>query len=266
MDPGETRIAELIASSKPAPAPIEHEVHDAIDRLAGIFRIDKALTEALKDELGIRLLTGESPDLFVYGPNRRPQRQILLNYLEEGGICRVSPEAVHEECAHAIRSIFHPVEPPMLQEFIGALGPILALNGRRMSGGPMLDFADTLFEMRQGGGHFTGIPDALAEKLRKFLPPTAVRDAGPGTENDQVARGFLEHSITHLIPMIAAESMADTGYLPELMERCLLIQLPPKEIAAILTEYGRRCAMDPDWKEKFKGYRNICGYYLKPTY
>jgi hypothetical protein len=127
----------------------------------------------------------------------------------------------------------------------------------------MLEFADTLFKMRQGGGHFTDIPDALAEKLRKFLPPTAVQETGCGTENEQVARGFLEHSVTHLIPMIAAESMADTGYLPELMERYRLILLPPKEIATILTEYGQRCAMDPDWKEKFKGYRKVCGYYLK---
>jgi hypothetical protein len=68
----------------------------------------------------------------------------------------------------------------------------------------------------------------------------------------------------HMIPMIAAESMADTGHLAELMAGYPLIQLPPKEISAMLNEYGRRCASDPAWKEKFRLFRKACGYYLKP--
>jgi len=68
-----------------------------------------------------------------------------------------------------------------------------------------------------------------------------------------------------VIPMIAAESMADTGRLAELMERHNLISLPGKEIAAFLNDYGRSCALDEAWKEKFKGYRKVCGYYLAPA-
>jgi hypothetical protein len=222
------------------------------------------LVDALKAELGLRLLTGESPDFFVFGPERRPQRLILLNYREDGGICRVDPAAVHEECAHALRSLFHPYENPMIQEFFGALGPILALDRRLISGGPLLEVADTIYRMRQSGGRFTKIPDALAARLRRFLPPDILARAESGGGNDQVALGFLENSIMHMIPMIAAESMADTGHLAELMAGYPLIQLPPKEISAMLNEYGRRCASDPAWKEKFRLFRKACGYYLKP--
>jgi len=137
LDPVEAQVDGLITSSKPAPEYIQHEVHEAIDRLGAIFRVDRALTDALKVELGVRLLTAQSPDVFIYGPKRRPERLILLNYLETDGKCRVDPAAVHEECAHAIRSMFHPIETPMLQEFFGALGPILALDKRIISGGPL---------------------------------------------------------------------------------------------------------------------------------
>jgi len=263
-DPVEARVDGLVGSSKPAPEYIQHEVHEAIDRLGAIFRVDRALTEALKVELGVWLLTVDSPDVFVYGPKRRPERLILLNYLETDGKCRVDPAAVHEECAHALRSMFHPIETPMLQEFFGALGPILALDKRIISGGPLLEVADTFFRMRQGGGHFEGITDGLADKLRRFLPPNIRAEAESSGDNNEVARGFLENSISHVIPMIAAESMADTGHLAELLGRYQLLSMPPKEMAEMLTEYGRRCALDAAWKERYKGFRKVCGYYLRP--
>jgi len=185
-----------------------------------------------------------------------------LNYLETNGKCRVDPAAVHEECAHAIRSVFHPIENPMLQEFFGALGPILGLDKRTVSNGPLLEVADTLYRMRQGGGHFEGITDDLANKLRRFLPPNIRAEAETSGDNNEVARGFLENSINRMMPMLAAESMADTGYLAELMDRYRLINLPPKEIAEMLTEYGRRCALDEAWKGKYKDFGKVCGYYL----
>jgi hypothetical protein len=129
----------------------------------------------------------------------------------------------------------------------------------------MLEVAETIYEMRQRGGRFTEIPDALASKLRKLLPPTNLPETPNGTENEHIALGFLEHSVTHFVPMIEAESMADTGYLPELLGQYQLILLPPKEISTILTEYGKRCALDPAWKEKYKGYRKVCGFYLRPV-
>ena len=263
-DPVEAQIDRLVATSRPPPVDIQAEVHAALDRLGAIFRVDKSISDALRDELGVRLLTAQSPDVFVYGAKRRPERLILLNFIETGGKCRVDPSAVHEECSHAIRSVFHPIENPMIQEFFGALGPILALDKRLISGGPMLEMADTLFRMRQGGGHFTEIPDSLAERLKKFLPPDILATAEAGGDNNEVARGFLENSINHMMPMLAGESMADTGHLKDLMDRYQLILLPPKEIAMLLTDYGRRCAQDESWKDKHKGFRKVCGYYLRP--
>jgi len=259
----EDRVRKLVAASRPAPGPVLAEVHDALDRLGTIFGMDMALVAALKDELGVRLLNGESPDFFIYRPESRPQRLILLNHIEEGGRCRVDAAAVHEECSHALRSIHHPYEHPMIQEFFGALGPVLALDRRLMSGGPMLDAAGTLWEMSRGGGGFKGVPDELASKLQKFIPPDMLAEAVASGGNDGVAAGFLQNALTHMIPTITAESMADTGWLAELMERYPLMLLPPKEISGILTEYGKRCALDPEWKEKFKRYRKVCGYYLK---
>ena len=263
-DPVEARIDCLVATSKPAPAYIEAEVQLAIDRLGTIFRVDKAITEALKEELGVRLLSAQSPDVFIFGAKRNPERLVLLNHLETGGKCRVDPAAVHEECAHALRSVFYPIENPMLMEFFGALGPILALDRRLISGGPMLEMADTIFGMRRGGGRFTDIPDALAEKLKKFLPPGVLAHSDDGGGNEDIARGFLENSMNHMLPMLAAESMADTGHLKDLMDRYQLMLLPPKEIAMLLTDYGRRCALDLAWKDKYKGFRKVCGYYLRP--
>ncbi len=263
-DAVEARINCLVATSKPAPEHIQKEVNEAIDRLGAIFQVDRALVDELKAGLDVRLLTGESPDFFVYGPERRPQRMILLNYIEDGK-CRIDPSALHEECAHALRSLFHPYENPMMQEFFGALGPVLALDRRMISGGPLLEIADTFLGMQRRGGHFTGIPDSLAGKLRKYLPPHILAEAESGGGNEALARGFLENGISHMIPMIVAESMADTGYLKELMAGCPLLQLPPKEIAGILTEYGKRCATDPAWKKKFRDHRMSCGYYLRPS-
>ena len=203
-DPVEAGVDSLVAGSRPAPEPVQDEVRAALDRLGAIFRADRALIDALKAELGVRLLTADSPDVFVYGLKGRPQRLILLNCIERDGCCRVDPAAVHEECAHALRSLFHPIENPMLQEFFGALGPILSLDRRRMGGGPLLEVAETFYRMRHEGGHFTGIPDALAAKVRKFLPPNIPAGTKTGGGNEEIASGFLEHSITHLIPMIAA--------------------------------------------------------------
>ena len=260
----EALVDSFVATSKPAPEPILAEVHAAIDNLGTLFRIDKSLADALKDELGIRLLAAESPALFVYCPRRQPQRLILLNYLKRDGLCRVDPAAMHEECAHALRSMFHPIENVMIQEFFGALGPILALDKRLVSSGPMLDVANTIYEMRHGGGNFVDIPDALANMLRKSLPPNILAKTDAGGGNEAVADGFLENAFTHIGPMLAAESMADTGYLAELMNRYTLLSMPPKEMAAILNEYGQKCALDPAWKEKFKDFRKVFGYYLKP--
>jgi len=264
LDSITAQINHLIATSRPAPEPIQLEVREAIDRLGAIFRIDNAITECLKAELGIRLLAADSPDVFVYGAKRWPERLILLNCIKEDGSCRVDPSAVHEECAHAIRSVFHPIESPMLQEFFGALGPILALNRRMISDKPVLDHVDTLFRMWQSSGHFEDIPDELANKLKRFLPPNIRAEAESGCDNNDVARGFLENSINHMMPMIAAESMADTGFLAGLMDKYQLMLLPPKEVAEILTDYGRRCALDEAWKLKYKDFRKVCGYYLKP--
>jgi hypothetical protein len=258
-------VEKLVLTSKPAPEPVKAEVHDALDRLGAIFRLDKALRNALKDELGVRLLTGEGPDLFVYGARRRPERLIFLSPVETEKKCRVDPAAVHEECAHALRSIFHPRENPMIQEFFGALGPILALDKRLIAGGPLLDVADTMYNMQRTGGHFSGISNELAIMLKRFLPPPVLAEVEASGGDDLVANGFLGPSIAHIMPIIAAESMADTGHLSELMETYRLLILPPREMAEILAEYKKRCAQDPDWKQKYRQYRKVCGFYLKPV-
>jgi len=264
-DPVESRINNIIASSKPAPNSIQTEVHTALDHLGVIFRVDKALVEALKSELSIRLLTAETPDLYVFRPGRNPERVILLNFAERDGVVRVHPAAVHEECAHALRGLSHPRENPMIQEFFGALGPVLALGKGHRAGGPSLETAEAIYEMLQAGGDFKGIPDALAASLKQFLPPDILAQAESGGGKERLASGFLEHSANHMIPAIVAESMADTGHLAELMANNNILTLPAKEIAALLTEYGRRCATDPAWKEKFKDFKKVCGYYLKPA-
>lgn len=258
-------VDKLVTSSRPAPEPVKAEVHDALDRLGAIFRLDRALNNALKEDLGVRLLTGEGPDLFVYGARRRPERLIFLNCVETENRVRVDPAAVHEECAHALRSLFHPQENPVIQEFFGALGPILALDQRLVGGGPLVEVADQMCRMQRTGGRFSGISNEMAVMLKRFLPPAVLAEMEASGGKDLVANGFLEHSIAHIMPVIAAESMADTGHLSELMERYRLLILPPREMAEILTDYSQKCARDPEWTERFRQYRKVCGFYLRPV-
>ena len=263
-DPIKARINGLVARSRPAPEYIRQEVHEAIDRLGTLFRVENSMVEALKAGLDIRLLNDASLDVFVYDKKHPLQTRILLNYVERDGICRVDPAAMHEECAHALRCLFHPIENPLLQEFFGALGPILALDKRLVGGGPLREIAAQVFEMRQEQGHYDDIPDGLVSRLRKYLPPDILAESETGGGSEAVAKGFLENAYSHLGPIVAAESMADTGYLAEILDKHRLIRLPSKEVAALLNEYGQRCSQDTAWKEKFKGFDRICAYYIRP--
>jgi len=261
----ESRINRIIGSSRPAPNNVRAEVHEALDRLGAIFRVDQALVRALKYSTSVHLLTAESPDFYVFRPGRHPERVILLNFAEFGGIARVHTAAVHEECAHALRGMFHPRENPMIQEFFGALGPVLALDRSQIPGRPSFGIAGAYVEMMAARGEeLKNIPDGLAATLKQYLPPDILAEAEAGGGNERIAAGFLEHSINHLLPGILAQSMADTGHLAQLMAANNIISLPAKEIADLLNEYSRRCATDPAWKEKFKDYKRVYGYYIKP--
>lgn len=263
--PIEASINRVIASSKPAPKAIQAEVHEALERLGALFSIDKALIDALKSGLSVRLLTAESPDFYVFRPGCRPERVILLNFAKSDSHINVHPAAVHEECAHALRGLFHPRENPMIQEFIGALGPVLALDKAQRPGRPSFGIAGAYVEMMQARGEdLRNIPDGLAASLKQYLPPDILAEAESKGGNERIAAGFLEHSARHMLPGILAQSMADTGYLEELMAGNSLISLPAKEIADLLNEYGRRCATDPEWREKFKDFKKVYGYYVKP--
>jgi hypothetical protein len=118
--------------------------------------------------------------------------------------------------------------------------------------------------MHARGENLKNIPDGLAASLKQYLPPDILAEAESGGGNERIAAGFMEHCVNHLIPGIVAESMADTGHLARLMAENNIISLPAKEIADLLNEYSRRCATDPAWKEQFKDYNKVCGYYIKP--
>jgi hypothetical protein len=259
-------IEGKISSSLEAPPQIRFQVYKALEKLGEIFGVEDAFVARLIDELEIKFLTEEGPDAFIYSGPPDERRVMLLNHAFRNGKEEISIEAVYEEGSHALRSLFHMDPHPFVLELFGSLGLLLA-TGKRVVPFDYEKCAiiERLFLSKDA---MTAIPDEIAEYLKDMLPFDMRTREEHGTEagNIQIVAGFIDHAYTHMIPALAVQSMADTGYLETFMDGNKLISLPTKDVALLAAKYGDRCRSDPEWKERFKDFKTVCGYLLKPDW